>query len=258
MSDAAEGEEYTPTELLTTVASTLIEDESTVIVGTGMPMLAAMLAQKTHAPDATMIYEAGGIGPDAPELPVSVGDERTFHRGVKAAGMHDVMSYMQAGFVDYGFLGAAQIDKYGNLNSTVIGDWEEPAVRFPGSGGANDIGSLANSTIVAMRQDDQSFVDELDFRTTPGYLDGPGAREEAGLPADTGPQNVITQYGVYGFDEDTREMELELLHPGVDVETVQENSSFEITVGDYERSPEPTAEQLRLLREEIDPRGVIR
>ena len=250
--------DYTPTELLTTVASSLIEDESTVIVGTGMPMLASMLAQKTHAPDATMIYEAGGIGPDAPELPVSVGDERTFHRGVKAAGMHDVMSYMQAGFVDFGFLGAAQIDRYGNLNSTVIGDWEQPTVRFPGSGGANDIGSLANETIVAMQQDEHSFVEELDFRTTPGYLDGPGSREEAGLPADTGPSSVITQYGVYGFDEDTREMTLELLHPGVEESVVNENSSFEIHAEEYDRSPEPTDEQLRLLREEIDPRGVIR
>ncbi|MDQ2049835.1 CoA-transferase [Natronolimnohabitans sp. A-GB9] len=251
-------DDYTPTELLTTVAASLIEDESTVIVGTGMPMLAAMLAQKTHAPDATMIYEAGGIGPDAPELPISVGDERTFHHGIQAAGMHDVMSHMQAGFVDYGFLGAAQIDQYGNLNSTVIGDWEQPTVRFPGSGGANDIGSLAHETIVAMRQDESSFVEELDFRTTPGYLEGPGSRADAGLPRETGPSYVITQYGVYGFDEESREMKLEFLHPGIEEDTVNEHSSFEIDVGEYERSPEPTDEQLRLLREEIDPRGIIR
>ncbi|MBX0297547.1 CoA-transferase subunit beta [Haloarcula nitratireducens] len=250
-------EEYTSTELLTTVAASLIEDESTLIVGTGMPMLAAMLAQRTHAPDATMIYEAGGIGPEAPELPISVGDERTFHRGVKAAGMHDVMSFMSAGFVDYGFLGAAQIDRRGNLNSTVIGDWECPTVRFPGSGGANDIGSLANETIVTMHQDETSFVEELDFRTTPGYLEGPGAREEAGLPAETGPRHVITQYGVYGFDEN-RELTLEFLHPDVEETTINEESSFQIHVGEYDRSPEPSAEQLRLLRDEIDPRGVIR
>lgn len=251
-------DDYTSTELLTTVASSLLEDESTVIVGTGMPMLAAMLAQKTHAPDITMIFEAGGIGPDAPELPISVGDERTFHRAVQAAGMHTVMSNMQAGFVDYGFLGAAQIDRYGNLNSTVIGDWKQPTVRFPGSGGANDIGSLANETIVALRQNQDSFVEELDFRTTPGYLDGPGSREEAGLPRDTGPSSVITQYGVYGFDEDERQMQLEMLHPGVEESEVTENSGFEIRIGDYERSPEPTDEQLRLLRDVIDPNGIIR
>ncbi|MFB6266333.1 MAG: CoA-transferase subunit beta [Halodesulfurarchaeum sp.] len=250
-------EDYNSTELLTTVASKLLEDESTVMVGTGMPMLAAMLAQKTHAPDATLIYEAGGIGANAPALPVSVGDERTFHEAVKAAGMNDVMSYMQAGFVDYGFLGGAQIDRYGNLNSTVIGDWEQPAVRFPGSGGANDIGSLANRTIITIRQSENSFVEELDFRTTPGYLDGPGSREEAGLPGG-GPSRVITQYGVYGFDEETKEMTVELLHPGVEEETVNEESQFEIHVGEYDRSPEPTAEELELLREEIDPRGIIR
>jgi len=250
-------EEYTSTELLTTVASSLIEDESTIIVGTGMPMLAAMLAQRTHAPDATMIFEAGGIGPEAPELPISVGDERTFHRGVKAAGMHDVMSYMSAGFVDVGFLGAAQIDRYGNLNSTVIGDWERPTVRFPGSGGAHDIGSLAHETIVTMHQDETSFVEDLDFLTTPGYLDGPGERKDAGLPAETGPTHVITQYGVYGFD-DNCELTLEFLHPGVEEATINEESGFRIHVGTYDRSPEPTAEQLRLLREEIDPRGIIR
>lgn len=251
-------EKYNATELLTTVASKLLEDNSTVMVGTGMPMLAAMLAQKTHAPDVTLIYEAGGIGADSPSLPVSVGDERTFHRSIKAAGMNDVMSYMQSGLVDYGFLGGAQIDRYGNLNSTVIGDWERPTVRFPGSGGANDIGSLANETIITIRQDENSFVEELDFRTTPGYLDGPGSRREAGLPEDTGPSRVITQYGVYGFDDTTREMEVEMLHPGVEESVVNEESGFDIHVGDYDRSPEPTKEELELLREEIDPRGIIR
>ncbi|UWG52132.1 Acyl CoA:acetate/3-ketoacid CoA transferase, beta subunit [Halalkaliarchaeum sp. AArc-CO] len=251
--------EYTDTELLTTVASKILEDERTVMVGTGMPMLSAMLAQRTHAPDVTLVYEAGGIGADAPALPVSVGDERTFHRALTAAGMHEVMSYGQAGLIDYGFLGGAQIDRYGNLNSTVIGDWESPTVRFPGSGGANDIGSWANETIIAMRQREESFVEELDFRTTPGYLDGPGAREEAGLPSDTGPSRVITQLGVYRFDEETREMTLDALHPGVDLEEIHENSGFEINVpDDYGRSPEPTDEELRLLRDEIDPRGIIR
>lgn len=251
-------EDYNSTELLATVASKILEDERTVMVGTGMPMLAAMLAQKTHAPDITLIYEAGGIGAESPAIPVSVGDERTFHRGIMAAGMHEVMSYGQAGMIDYGFLGGAQLDKHGNLNSTVIGDWEQPAVRFPGSGGANDIGSWANETIIAIQQSEDTFVDELNFLTTPGYLDGPGEREEAGLPANSGPGNVITQLGVYGFNQDC-EMVLETLHPGVDVEEVNENSSFEIKIpDDYERSPEPSEEEIRLLREEIDPRGVFR
>jgi 3-oxoacid CoA-transferase subunit B/glutaconate CoA-transferase subunit B len=250
--------DYNSVELLTTVAAKALDDESTVLVGTGMPQLAGMLAKETHAPDLTLIYEAGGIGADAPALPVTVGDERTIHEGVKAASMHDVMSYMQAGFVDYGFIGGAQIDRYGNLNSTVIGDWEDPTVRLPGSGGANDIGSLAHETMIVMRQDERKFVEELDFRTTPGYLDGPGTREEHGLPADSGPTNVITQYGVYGFDDETKEMRLEQLHPGVEESEVNENSGFEIHIGDYERSPEPTEEELRLLREDLDPQGIIR
>ena len=256
--DAADTD-YTPVELLSTVAARLLEDGSTVMVGTGMPMLAAMLAQRTHAPNLTLIYEAGGIGAESPRLPVSVGDERTFHRGFQAAGMHDVMSYGQAGHIDYGFLGGAQLDRYGNLNSTVIGDWESPTVRFPGSGGANDIGSWAWQTIIAMQQREETFVEELDFRTTPGYLDGPENREEAGLPADTGPYRVITQLGLYGFDEDTRELTLLSLHPGVTVEEVQDASGFEIAVADdLDESPTPTAEELRLLREELDPRGIIR
>jgi acyl CoA:acetate/3-ketoacid CoA transferase beta subunit len=251
--------DYSDVEQLTAVAADLLEDGATIIVGTGMPMLAAMLAQRTHAPDLTLIYEAGGIGADSPRLPVSVGDERTVHRGFQAAGMHDVMSFGQAGQIDYGFLGGAQIDRYGNLNSTVIGDWEQPAVRFPGSGGANDIGSWAWDTIVTMRQGEQNFVEELDFRTTPGYLDGPGARADAGLPEDTGPQQVITQLAVYGFDDETCEMTLESLHPGVTVDDVQAASSFDIAIPDeIDESPTPTAEQLDILREELDPRGIIR
>lgn len=251
--------DYSPTELLTTVAANELEDERIAIVGTGMPMLAAMLAQKTHAPNVTLVYEAGGIGAEAPALPVSVGDERTFHRAIKAAGMHEVMSYGQAGLIDYGFLGGAQIDRYGNLNSTVIGDWERPTVRFPGSGGANDIGSWANETFVVMQQREETFVEELDFLTTPGYLDGPGSREEAGLPADTGPSKVITQLGVYGFDDETREMRLESLHPGVDAAEINDQSGFDIPVPeDPPRSHVPTQEELRLLREELDPRGIIR
>lgn len=251
-------ESYSSMELLTTAASKALEDNSTAFVGTGMPMLAGQLAQETHAPNLTLAYEAGGIGPDAPELAVTVGDERTFHRGFMAASMHDVMSFMQAGFIDFGFIGGAEIDKYGNLNSTVIGDWKNPTVRLPGSGGANDIGSLSHQTVITMRQNKRKFVDEMDYITTPGYLDGPGSRVENGLPRDTGPKSVITQLGVYGFDDDTKEMELEMLHPGVDEEEVNEKSEFEIHIGDYDRTPEPTEEELRLIREELDPQGIIR
>jgi acyl CoA:acetate/3-ketoacid CoA transferase beta subunit len=248
---------YSSTELLACVASRLLEDRKSVFVGTGLPMIAAMLAHRTHAPGLLIVFEAGGIGPRVPVLPISVGDSRTFHKAVAASSMHDVMAMSQAGYVDYGFLGAAQLDPFGNINTTVIGDHDHPTARLPGSGGANDVGSFSHRTIVIMRQDRRKFVPKLDFLTTPGYLDGPGARERAGLPADCGPYRVITQLGVYGFDDATRRMCLLVLHPGVGVEDIQANSGFELSVADrLTTSPPPTDEERRVLRE-IDPTGLL-
>jgi glutaconate CoA-transferase, subunit B len=248
---------YSSTELLACVASHLLEDRKSVFVGTGLPMIAGMLAQRTHAPGLLIIFEAGGIGPQVPVLPISVGDSRTFHKAVAASSMHDVMSMSQAGYVDYGFLGAAQLDPYGNINTTVIGDHDHPTARLPGSGGANDVGSFSHRTIVIMRQDRRKFVAKLDFLTTPGYLDGPGARERAGLPADSGPYRVITQLGVYGFDDATKRMRLLAVHPGVGVEDIQANSGFELAVADrLTTSAPPTDEERRVLRE-IDPTGLL-
>ena len=247
---------YTPTELLACVAAKMLEDKKSVFVGTGLPMIASMLAQRTHAPNLLIVFEAGGIGPQIPVLPISVGDSRTFYRAVAASSMHDSMSISQAGYLDYGFLGAAQIDMYGNINTTIIGDWEKPKVRLPGSGGANDVGSLCQRTIIIMRQDKRRFVEKVDFITTPGYLDGPGARERAGLPEGSGPYRVITQLGVYGFDEETKKMKLLAVHPGVTVEDIKANSSFEIIIPEkVETTQPPTEEELRLLHE-IDPTGM--
>ena len=138
-------------------------------------------------PDLLIIFEAGGIGPQVPVLPISVGDSRTFHRAVAASSMHDVMSISQAGYMDYGFLGAAQIDRFGNINTTVIGDYDDPTVRLPGSGGANDVGSFCHRTIIVMRQDSGSSSAKVDFITTPGYLTGPGERERPGCLRAAGP-----------------------------------------------------------------------
>ena len=249
---------YSEPELLACVAAKLLQDKKSVFVGTGLPMIAAMLAQKTHAPNLLIVFEAGGIGPQIPVLPVSVGDSRTFHRALAASSMHCVMSAGQAGYVDFGFLGAAQIDMYGNLNTTVIGPHDRPDVRLPGSGGANDIGSFCHHTIVIMRQRQRSFVRKLDFLTTPGYLSGPGARERAGLPEGSGPYRVATPLGVYGFDDATKRMRLISLHPGVDVEQVRASSEFDIVIPDnIDVSMPPTAEELQLLRTEIDPAGLI-
>lgn len=250
--------EYSLAELLACVASRLLEDNRAVFVGTGLPMIATMLAQRTHAPHILIIFEAGGVGPQVPVLPISVGDSRTFYKAMAATSMHDVMSASQAGYIDYGFLGAAAIDAYGDINTTVIGDWEQPKVRLPGSGGANDVGSFCWRTLYIMRnQSKRTFMKELDFITTPGWLGGPGQREEAGLPAGCGPYRVITQVGVYGFDESTKRLKLLSLHPGVAVEEVQANSEFEIPIPEHVPVTQPpTAEERRILRE-IDPTGMV-
>jgi acyl CoA:acetate/3-ketoacid CoA transferase beta subunit len=248
---------YTAMELMACVAARTLEDRRTVLVGTGLPMIGAILAQRTHAPGLVIIFEAGGVGPRVPTLPVSVGDSRTFYHASAASSMHNVMSACQAGYVDFGFLGGAMMDRYGNLNTTVIGPWEAPEVRLPGSGGANDVGSLAPRTIIILRQDTRRFVERVNFVTTPGYIDGPGARERAGLPAGTGPYRVLTQLAVYDFDESTKQLRLRATHPGVSVADVQAASGFKIQVADtLEVTAPPTEEERRLLHE-IDPAGMV-
>jgi acyl CoA:acetate/3-ketoacid CoA transferase beta subunit len=239
------------------VAARTLEDKRSVLVGTGLPMIGAILAQRTHAPGLLIIFEAGGIGPRVPTLPISVGDSRTFYRAVAASSMHNVMSACQGGYVDFGFLGGAMMDRHGNLNTTVIGPWEAPEVRLPGSGGANDVGSLAQRTIIIIRQDRRRFVEKVNFITTPGYLDGPGARERAGLPAGTGPYRVITQLGMYDFDEETRCLRLRALHPGVSPADVRAASSFEIIIPREVTTTAPPSEEERRLLREIDPAGMV-
>jgi glutaconate CoA-transferase, subunit B len=250
---------YNIREYLAYLGALMLEDKKSVFVGTGLPIIAAMLAQKTHAPNLLIVFEAGGIGPRIPELPVSVGEGGTFHKGVMASSMHDIMSLSQAGYIDYGFLGAAQMDMYGNLNTTVIGDHERPKTRLPGSGGAADVGSFSDRLIIiAAKQSKQTFVNKVDFLTTAGYLDGPDSREKAGLPKGTGPYRVVTQLGTYGFHPTLKRVELISLHPGETVESVREMSSFEILLPDtVAASPTPPPEYLRILREEIDPTGIV-
>ncbi|MEM1515647.1 MAG: CoA-transferase [Candidatus Bathyarchaeia archaeon] len=249
---------YTQTEMMIVAASRLLEDGKIAYVGTGMPVLAALLAQKTRAPRLVIVFESGGIHPlNPPTLPISVGDSMTIWRAVMAASMDYVMSILQAGYGEYAFLGAAQIDMYGNINTTVIGSWEKPKVRLPGSGGANDFGSLAWKTIILMRQDKQRFVEKLDFLTTPGYLTGSDARERTGLPRNTGPWRVVTQLGIYGFNDNDKRMTLLSLHPNVSIEDIQNNSSFPIKIpSKVEVTPEPTDEELKVLRS-LDPYGIV-
>ena len=168
------------------------------------------------------------------------------------------MSTAQLGYLDYGFLGAAQIDMYGNINTTTIGSYEKPKIRLPGSGGANDGGSLCWKTIVLMQQDRRKFVEKVDFITTPGYLTGPGAREEAGLPTGTGPYRVITQLGIMGFHHKTRRMTLLSTYPGVSLQQIQANTGFELVIPENVTVNEPpSSRELSILRNEIDPTGIV-
>src|SRR4051812_23818128 len=242
---------YTPMELMICCAARALEDGRTVAVGTGVPCAAAMLAQRTHAPCLTILFEAGGIAPRLPTMPISVGDSRTFYRAAMATSMADVMETCQRGMVDYTFLGGAQIDAFGNLNSTQIGpDYAKPRVRFPGSGGANDLASLCWRVMVVTNHDRRRFVEKLDFLTTPGYLSGPGAREAAGLPAGTGPYRVITDLAVMGYHEQTRRMQVLSLHPGVTMEQVRASTGFAIdAIAGVGTTAAPGDEELRTLRE---------
>jgi glutaconate CoA-transferase subunit B len=244
---------YNPTELLICTASRLMEDETTAFIGTGIPMLAASLAQRQQAPNLVPVFEFGGVGAILEDLPMAVGEARTFHRALSASGITDIMETATRGFIDYGFLGGAQIDPYGNLNSTVIGPHERPKVRLPGSGGANDVGSLCWRTIIIIRHSRRSFVPKVDFLTTPGYLSGPGAREEAGLPPGTGPLYVVSTLALMGFDDETKRMKLLKTQPGVSVADVIAETGFELIIPQQvETSEPPTPEELRILRDEVD------
>lgn len=247
-------ERYNPTELLICTASRLMEDEVTAFIGTGIPMLAAALAQRRQAPNLIPIFEFGGTGAILEDLPMAVGEARTFHKGLAASGICDIMETAARGFIDYGFLGGAQIDPYGNLNSTIIGPQHHPPkVRLPGSGGANDVGSLCWRTIIIIRHSRRTFVPKVDFITTPGYLTGPGAREEAGLPPGTGPLYVVSTLALLGFDEESKRMKLLKIQPGVTVDQVIAETGFELIIpSEVGTNDPPSDEELRILREEVD------
>jgi glutaconate CoA-transferase subunit B len=253
-------ENYSLRELMAVVAARQLQDGKAVAVGTGLPLVAAMFAQLTHAPNLVIFFEAGGIAPQLPTLPVSVGDSRTIHKALCTTTLIDIMDSMRRGFIDYAFLGGAQIDSYGNLNSTMIGDdYEKPKVRFPGSGGANDFGSLAWETLIIMdRHSPRRFVEKVDFITTPGFLYGPGAREEEGLSEDTGPTCVITDLCLMDFEPESKHMRVIATYPGITVDEVIKATGFELIIADdVEIIKPPTEEDLRLLHEVIDPNGFV-
>ena len=246
------------TEKMIIAGARLLPTDAAIYVGTGMPLLASILALKTHAPNLLFIYEGGGVGGQpSGRLPIQVSESLTYEQGTIVGSIDYVMSLAQAGWIQYGFLGGAQIDIYGNLNTTTIGDWEKPKVRLPGSGGGADIASFCEKNIILMRQDKYKFVEKIDFLTSPGYLTGGNSREEAGLPKNTGPYRVITQLGIYGFDDVTKKLTLLQLFEGFTLDDVQANSGFPIAVSDdWTYIPNPTETEITALRK-LDPNGLV-
>ncbi|MCP3922462.1 MAG: 3-oxoacid CoA-transferase [Desulfobacterales bacterium] len=250
--------DYNMMEMMISVASRELENGATVGVGTGAPCAAAMLAQKMASPELIIMFEAGGISPELPEMPISVGDSRTFHKALMAGSMGDIMESCSRGFVDYTFLGGAQIDMYGNLNSTVIGDHANPKVRLPGSGGANDFASFCWRMMVMTPQDARRFVEKVDFMTTPGWLEGGDSRAESGLPLDAGPYKIITNMAVMDFEPVSKRMRIISVNPGYSLQDIQDNCGFELLKADkIVETQAPTEEELRILREEVDPYGYV-
>jgi glutaconate CoA-transferase, subunit B len=242
--------EVTADEMMTVVAARALTDETVCFVGIGLPSTAANLARLTHAPRTVLVYESGTIGSKPTTLPLSIGDGELAETADAVVPVPEIFSYwLQGGRIDVGFLGAAQIDRFGNLNSTVIGDYGRPKVRLPGAGGAPEIAAMAGEVIVIIRQSARSFVERLDFLTSVGYGAGPGDRERLGMPGK-GPAVVITDLGVLRPDPETRELTLTQIHPGVSAEQAREATGWPLTVADdLEQTEPPTDDELGALRE---------
>ena len=249
-------EKYNSAELLTINAARLLRDGDVVFVGVGLPNLACNLARRTHAPTLLMIYEAGVIGAQPARLPLSIGDPTLVSGAAAVCSMYDIFSlYLQRGNVDVGFMGGAQIDRFGNINATVIGDYKNPKVRLPGSGGSKEIAAWANRCYIITPHQKRRFPDVVDFRTSAGFLGGRSERDAAQLRGG-GPQAVVTDLGIMESD-DQGELVLCALHPGKTIEQVKENTGWEIKTDPSLRSTEPPSdEELRILREDLDPSGI--
>jgi glutaconate CoA-transferase subunit B len=247
---------YSSSELLTINAARLLRDGDVVFVGVGLPNLACNLARRTHAPDLVMIYEAGVIGAQPARLPLSIGDPTLVSGAVAVCSMYDIFAfYLQRGNVDVGFLGGAQIDRYGNINATVIGSYDSPKVRLPGSGGSMEIAAWANRCYILTPHQKRRFPEKVDFRTSAGFLGGRGEREAARLRG-SGPQAVVTDLGI--LEPDTSgELILTALHPGATAEQAKANTGWDLRAApDLRLTDPPSQEELRILREELDPQGI--
>jgi glutaconate CoA-transferase, subunit B len=247
---------YTSAELMTINAARLLRNGDVVFVGVGIPNLACNLARRTHAPDLLMIYEAGVIGARPSRLPLSIGDPTLVSGASAVCSMYDIFSlYLQRGNVDVGFLGGAQIDRFGNINATVIGPYDHPKVRLPGSGGSQEIAAWAARCYVMTPHQKRRFPEKLDFGTSAGYLDGRGRRQALGLRGG-GTQAVVTDLGILEPDADG-ELVLTALHPGATFEQARANTGWDLKAAPQMRTTEPPSPQeLAILREDLDPEGI--
>jgi glutaconate CoA-transferase subunit B len=242
-------EEFSADEMMTVAAARELTDRTVCFVGIGLPSTAANLARLTHAPRTVLVYESGTIGSKPPTLPLSIGDGELAETADAVVPVPEIFNYwLQGERIDVGFLGAAQIDRFANLNSTVIGQYEKPKVRLPGGGGAPEIAAMAGQVIVIIRQSTRTFVEKLHFRSSIGYGDAPGDRARLKLPGQ-GPTVVITDLGVLRPDPESRELKMSQLHPGVSLEQAQEATGWEVQAApDLGQSDPPSAEELEVLR----------
>jgi glutaconate CoA-transferase subunit B len=244
---------YTASELLAVMAGRLLEDGQVVFAGVGIPLLAATLAQRLHGPDLTILFEGGTIGAfvEPGQLPPSTNEQRCTRRANMVLSSTDVLLLLQRGFVDVGFMGGAQIDQYGNLNSSFIGDADNPTTRLPGTGGGNDISSLT-MMIVAMKHEKRRFVEKVDFITSPGFVRGGTSRRDSGLLSG-GMYRVVTDLAIMGFDDKTKRMKVLALHPGVTFDEVRDNTGFELLAASKLEVTEPPSERELSVLRQLDP-----
>jgi len=248
---------FSPAELMIVNSARLLKDGDVVFVGVGQPNLACNLAKRTHAPNLVMIYEAGVVGAEPTRLPLSIGDPTLVSGALSVVSMYDIFAnYLQRGNVDVGFLGGAQIDKYGNINATIIGnDYAHPKVRLPGSGGAQEIAAWANRCYIMTPHQKRRFPEKVDFLTSAGYLDGNGSREKVGLRGK-GPIAVVTDIGILEPDS-SGELILTALHPTKSADQALENTGWLLKVSKELRITQPLTEtELQILHKELDPTGI--
>lgn len=251
--------DYSLKELMTIMAAREIQNGDIVFCGTGISMLAAMAAKNINAPESVIFFETGAVDSRLAEVPMAVADPRVMYATSCSAGLLEAFATMQnpiTGQRVIGILGAAQIDRFGNLNSTCIGEYKQPEIRFSGSGGACDVASFVPRSIIFMQHEKRKFVSRLDYLTSPGYLDGPAGRKKAGLPAG-GPTAVVTNMAVMRFDPDTCEMYLATCYPGLTPQAILDNMAFEVDVSRGQPAVPPTETELHILRTVCDPQKLI-